>query len=173
MWILARAKLKEGRRYYGAYPGGFPERARVLLGASLNTPVLHVCGGMARFYPYSRGFGPYDKTLDLDPETSPDFLQDARLPYPLSDRGLWRAILMDPPYSEEEAANYKVGSSKYPRPGSLLANAMVALRLGGRVGIIHYLVPKTPEGARFVAVAGVMVGQNNRLRAFTVFEKEA
>ena len=32
-WFLARAKLKGGKKYYGAYLGGFPERARVLLGA--------------------------------------------------------------------------------------------------------------------------------------------
>ena len=32
-WFLARAKLQGGAKYYGAYLGGFPERARALLGA--------------------------------------------------------------------------------------------------------------------------------------------
>ena len=81
-WILARAKLTGGKKYYGAYLGGFPERARALLGCKLTDPVLHVCGGMAKAYPYKRGFGPNDRTLDLDPNCEPDFLQDARLPFP-------------------------------------------------------------------------------------------
>ena len=34
LWFLTRAKLKGGRKYYGAYLGGFPERARVLIGCS-------------------------------------------------------------------------------------------------------------------------------------------
>jgi len=46
IWFLARAKLKGGVEYYGAYLGGFPERARALLGATINEPVLHVCGGI-------------------------------------------------------------------------------------------------------------------------------
>jgi hypothetical protein len=35
-WILERAKLKGGQKYYGAYLGGFPERARALLGVTIN-----------------------------------------------------------------------------------------------------------------------------------------
>src|SRR3990167_4352091 len=109
MWLLARAKLLGGRKYYGAYLGGFPERARVLLGASIDDPVLHVCGGMARYYPYAAGFGLYDRTLDLDPATKPDFLQNALDPLPMSTTydtmvgghitTPWRAMLADPPYS--------------------------------------------------------------------------
>ena len=56
MWFLARAKLKGGEKYYGSYLGGFVERARALLGCKINEPVLHVCGGMAKLYPYKRGF---------------------------------------------------------------------------------------------------------------------
>ena len=51
-WILTRAKLKRGHTFYGAYPGGFPERARALLGVTINDPVLHVCGGKIKYYPY-------------------------------------------------------------------------------------------------------------------------
>ncbi len=76
-WILARSKVK----YYGAFPSGFLHRARHLLGVHINDPVLFVCGGKVRDYPY-RGFGPKDKTLDLDPACVPDFLQDAREPFP-------------------------------------------------------------------------------------------
>jgi len=184
LWILARAKLKGGAKFYGAYLGGFPERARALLGCSIHDPVLHVCGGMARLYPYRRGFGPNDKTLDLDPETKPDFLQDARDRWPfdtfhkdLADgsstggSAYWSGILIDPPYSPEDAAHYKVGADKYPSPSHLLMRAFEVLPNGGRVGIIHYLVPSPPKDAIFVACVGVVCGFSNRIRVYTVFEK--
>lgn len=170
VWFLARAKLKGGRRYYGAYLGGFPERARVLLGVSVWDPVLHVCGGMARHYPYAGGFGHNDRTLDLDPATEPDYLQDARDPFPPG----YKAILIDPPYSEPDADHYVPGRAAYPSPTHLLNNALAALDVGGRVGIIHYIVAKPgphAPNAKFVAAVAVMCGFNNRVRAFSVWEK--
>lgn len=183
LWFLARAKLKGGRKYYGAYLGGFPERARVLLGAAIDDPVLHVCGGMARFYPYSAGFGPYDATVDLDPATEPDFLQDATAPLPVSTTfdtitgnritTPWRAMLADPPYSEADAEHYVPGAAKYPAPNAIVKGMIAALPVGGRCGIIHYLVPQCPDNAKFIACVGVVSGFNNRMRAFSVFEKRS
>lgn len=169
IWFLARAKLRGGKKYYGAYLGGFPERARALLGATINDPVLHICGGHAREYPYSGGFGKNDKTLDLNPDVSPDFLQDAREgQYPEG----FKAMLADPPYSEAEADNYNVGKEKYPNPNIIVKNALEAMKPGCRIGIIHYRIPKAPKEARFVACVGVVCGFNNRIRAYTVFEKK-
>jgi len=173
MWFLARAKLRGGVKYYGAYLGGFPERARALLGVPLDDPVLHVCGGMAKLYPYKRAIGPLDMTLDLDPSTNPDFLQDAREPLPKNPHGCdeWGAILIDPPYSEADAVHYAPGAEKYPSPNLLLKNALAAVLPGGRVGIIHYLLPSPPKGTIFVAAVGVICGFNNRIRIYSVFER--
>jgi len=166
-WLLARAKLKGGAKYYGAYPGGFPERARALLGATINEPVLHVCGGMARLYPYRGGFGPDDKTLDLDPNVAPDFCQDARKPYPAG----FKAILADPPYSGEEAEHYWPGSGAYPSPNLIVKRGLDAVAPGCRVGILHFVLPSPPKEARFVAAVAVLTGYNNRVRVFSVFER--
>jgi hypothetical protein len=184
LWILTRAKLKDGRKYYGAYPGGFPERARRLLGVTLQDSVLHVCGGLAKYYPYKGGYGPNDATLDLAPETDPTYLQDAREPFPCtcynsvrfrthdpSPQCSWPAILMDPPYSEEDAERYSPGSSAYPAPNLLLRNALKAVRPGGRIGLLHYILPQPPQGVIFVAAVGVLTGYNNRIRVFSVFER--
>lgn len=180
VWFLARAKLKGGHKYYGAYLGGFPERARALLGVTIDDPVLHVCGGMARHYPYAGGFGPNDQTFDLDPATNPDFLGDARdaLPGGFMHRSTgecWRpfaAMLIDPPYSEQDAEHYAPGASAYPRPNKLVANALDALAPGRRVGLIHYMLPSMKrDRARFVAAIGVLCGFNNRIRVYSVFEK--
>lgn len=171
VWILARARLKpksDGttRSWYGAYLGGFPERARALLGVRLHEPVLHVCGGMAKHYPYARGFGPNDLTLDLDPETKPDFHQDVRDKWPAVAAG----YLADPPYSPEDALHYRVGMENYPKPSEILARASEVMSRGQRIGIIHYLVPQPPKEFVFVACVGVFCGFNNRMRAYSVFE---
>lgn len=182
-WILARAKLKphaDGtkRKYYGAYLGGFPERARILLGVTLTDSVLHVCGGMAKFYPYPRGFGVNDKTIDLDPKCEPDMIRDVRDPLPFPDLfqldehcNLWKAALADPPYSEPDAEHYAPGSEAYPNPNALLRNCINAVRIGGRVGFLHYLWPGLPKNAIEVAVIAVKCGRNNRARQLTVYER--
>ena len=158
--------------------------------------MLHVCGGLAKLYPYKRGFGPNDKTLDLDPQVNPDFLRDAREPWPFMDgwtdtkraaiadglpgannpaagRGEtpWAGILIDPPYSPEDAEHYAPGADKLPTFSLLLRNAFEVLPLGGRVGLICYHLPKPPPDAIFVACVGVGCGFGNRIRCYTVFEK--
>lgn len=171
-WFLARAKLKGGRKYYGAYPGGFLERARALLGVGEEDAVLHVCGGRVKDYPYRRGFGPHDKTLDLDPALEPDYLQDASLGLPTMGAAfLWPAVLIDPPYTETDADHYVPGRDSLPRPNVLLKNALEVVRPGGRVGLLHYILPQPPKEAVFVAAVSVLVGFNNRVRVFSVFER--
>ena len=59
-----------------------------------------------------------------------------------------------------------------PKPNTQLKNALAAVRLGGRVGMLHYLLPQPPkEGAKFIACVGVTTGYNNRMRVFSVFER--
>lgn len=177
VWILARPKVK----YYGAYPNGFLERARALLGVTPFDPVLHVCGGMARQYPAQpRGFGPNDRTLDLDVTLRPDYLQAATDPLPKhSVHGNpftfeWPALIADPPYTADDAAKYAPGAAAFPSANKILRNMLDVVRVGGRVGMLHYVLPQPPrESVRFVACVGVIVGFNNRMRVFSVFEKEA
>lgn len=177
-WILARPKVP----FYGAYPSGFLSRARELLGVHLSDPVLHVCAGRVRDYPF-RGFGPNDKTLDLDFSLAPDFCQDARDPLPLRRHSwtapdgstnreelLWPAVLIDRPYTKEDAAHYAPGADALPDANALLRNALAVVRPGGRVGMLDYFLPRPPKGARFVACVGVVVGFGNRMRVYSVFE---
>lgn len=181
VWILARAKLKNNHSYYGSFPGGFPERARELLGVSINEPVLHVCSGMIKHYPYDGAFGPYDQTLDLDPTCKPDFLQDARDDFPkftnASTPKRFKAVLIDPPYTPQDAEQYAPGADSYPTPNLLLRNALKSLRPGRKVGILHYIIPSPPSEksvgfkTKFVAVVGVFTGYNNRIRAYSVFKR--
>jgi hypothetical protein len=191
VWILARSKVP----YYGAYPAGFLHRARALLGVGTADPVLHVCGGRVRDYPYS-GFGPNDRTLDLDPALKPDYLRDAQEPFPLlcldADheqgcvRGVgnptgstlllhkyWSAVLIDRPYSRDDATKYAPGPDTLPDANLLIRNAFDVLPIGGRVGMLDYVWPHPGNRGKEVAVVAVGTVRNNRARWFTVFEKLA
>lgn len=177
IWCV-RTQLKGGGKYYGAFPKGFLEKARALMGVGPHDPVLHVCSGRVKDYPYERGFGPNDRTLDLDPILEPDFLRDAREPFPLfpsqPEKRLWPAIMIDPPYSEADAEHYKPGPDRLPSPQLLLKNGLNAVRPGGRVGVLHYFPPRPPagmEGVRFLFNMKVDLGYCNRTRTFSVFEK--
>lgn len=173
LWVLARPKVK----YYGAYPSGFLERARALLGITPYDSLLHVCGGSARLYPAKpRGFGPNDYTLDLDSNLAPDFLQDVSQPLPPNpseDTSKWPALIADPPYTEADADHYAPGRAAFPSANTILRNMLDVVRPGGRVGMLHYILPQPPRtGVRFVACVGVICGYNNRMRCYSVFEKE-
>lgn len=182
-WFLTRCKYKGGVKRYGGYLGGFPERARRLIGCSIHEPMLHLCGGLARLYPYAGGVGPRDMTLDNDASVEPDFLQDAEEPLPRdtipTGTGTpWGGILIDPPYSEKDAKRYPF--STYPNPNKLVANSLDVLPVGRKVGIIHYVVPRCPtaiidgvatERAKFIACVGIICGFGNRIRVFSVFER--
>lgn len=179
VWILGRSKVK----YYGAYPAGFLRRARGLLGVGPEDPVLHVCGGKVRDYPYE-GFGANDKTLDLDPTLEPDFCLDAREGLPFMDSlklvspyeiriPLWPAVLIDRPYTEEDADQYLPGREYLPTANELLRNAVNVVRVGGRIGMLDYTWPQPPANAREYAVVAVGTGRNNRARWFVVMERTA
>ena len=64
------------------------------------------------------------------------------------------------------------GASVLPSPYVIVKNAIAALELGRRVGILHYFAPQAPRGSKFVACATVLCGFNNRARLFSVYEKQ-
>lgn len=169
VWILARSKTK----YYGAYPAGFLHRARALLGVRPKDAVLHVCAGKVREYPF-RGLGPRDRTVDLDPKTDPDFCMDVREGLPLLDDGFfWAGVLIDRPYTEEDAAHYAPGAATLPPLNPLVQDALSVVPVGHRVGVLDYLWPHPGQLGREVATIAVGTGRNSRARWFTVFERIA
>jgi hypothetical protein len=185
VWILARPKVK----YYGAYPNGFLERGRRMLPARRATPVLHVCGGKVKEYPTWSTLCPNDVTCDLDPDVTPDVVWNVRtngIPDPSQFPALragelcrrvgesgWRGMLIDRPYTPPDADHYAPGSAELPEANQLLRDAMDVLVEGGRVGILDYVWPQPPRiGVRSIACIGVIAGFNNRMRCFSVFEKQ-
>jgi hypothetical protein len=179
VWILARPKVK----YYGAYPNGFLERARVFMPVTRTEPVLHVCGGLVKSYPTWSKLCPNDLTVDIDPALNPDIVADVRdgIPSPsmftsthldeFDRQNGWRAVLIDRPYTSEDARHYRY--TAFPSIKKLLADALSVCQVGGRVGVLDYVFPRPPNWmeVKLIAKISVTVGYDNRDRCFSVFER--
>lgn len=84
----------------------------------------------------------------------------------------WHGILIDPPYTPQDADEYAGGRAELPDPKKLIVDAMDVLVPGGRVGILHYQWPRPPQHVRSIAYVDVVCGFGNKARAYSVFEKE-
>lgn len=166
VWILSRPKVK----YYGAYPNGFLERARHLLPVRTSEEVLHVCSGMVTSYPGVRGIKPWDVTLDINPDLNPDIVHDMRMPIPDDLHGAFRGVLIDRPYTLDDARRYGTEDA-LPSASQVLENAWPSVMSGGRIGILDYEWARPPREAVLVASIGVVMGYGNRIRVFAVYEK--
>lgn len=143
---------------FGRMPKGFLTGvAQPILGVARDD-ILHICSGALR----------ERWTVDIRPDVCPKVVADAwRLPF--ADNS-FAAALLDPPYVPAWARQY---GTKYPPTYPILREAVRVVRPGGRVGILHFLVPHSPKGVRLVKCWGVSTGMGYQMRAFTVFEKDA
>lgn len=180
-WLLAPCKHK----YYGGYPAGFLERARlVLVGGNPEAVIWHVCGGEAKKYNgvkggvHLTGFGNNDITIDIDPECMPDILYDVRY---LDEREITEdsiqnqfefysrpdAIIIDRPYTPRDAAMYRCGPEVIPELNKLVKDCLKLVKPNGLVGVLDY---KIPQG-NIWSVKGmypVIAGTNCNIRCFTI-----
>ncbi len=151
----------DGYAVYGRYPHGFLDHVikTHLLGDVRRYDVLHVCSGTLS---EAEAW-----TVDLRAEARPR-VQASGTALPFRD-GCFRAVMLDPPYSDEYAKNlYKTAN---PRPSWLLKEAARVVVPGGRLGLLHVAIPFSPPDCRLVNVYGVSTGVGFRIRAFTVWER--
>lgn len=143
----------------GGYPHRFLERAYQTLGVTDPSRVLHICSGGVKV----------GVTVDVRAEVAPRVIGDARM-LPFRDATFdW--AMADPPYGESYAEQLYGTGESYPRPSHILSEASRVLRPGGRVGILHFIVPKARYGLRQVGCWGVYTGPDFAIRAWTVYEK--
>lgn len=151
MWAL----MRYGGKYTGSYPNGFIKRVKLLLGQG---EYLHVFSGSVRG----------DTTFDGDSAGNPTkvgLIQDG-LPW---SENTFDVTMGDPPYAQT------VGSTrgqKLPTLKLMLQEMTRVTKPGGKVALLHWIVPATPEGCDKWGCIGVMTGANKKLRAFTVFKKQ-
>jgi len=161
LWHSTPAESFEPEPVWGMYPRGFVAWAIRAIQCQPGE-VLHVCsGGLSRDVGGLR--------VDLRAAARPDVMADGRS-LPFRD-GIFGGVLIDPPYSVEYAQD--LYGTEYPRPSHLLREASRVVRPGGRVGILHFLVPAVPKALmRLERVHGVTQGCGYRIRAFTVFRRD-
>lgn len=151
----------DGFAVFGQFPDGFLKDVlrMKLLGTHNRDEILHVCSGT---------LGPRERwTVDMRPEARPTVVARGEfLPFL---GGAFKAILLDPPYTEEYARN--LYRSEFPRPSHLLREAARVVAPGGRIGLLHIAVPITPDGCEFVTSFGVVPGPGFRIRAFTIYQR--
>lgn len=146
---------------FGRFPRGWLRHVLKsrLLGDVKRDEILHVCSGTLAT---SERW-----TVDIRVEARPTVVADGRQ-LPFRD-GAFKAVLLDPPYTEEYARN--LYGLKYPRASHLLREAARVTKPDGRIGILHIFVPFAPPGCSLVDVYGVTTGVGYRMRAFTVWQK--
>ena len=162
LWARADVEvLEDPDPVWGQYPKGF---LRFALRHMFCDPaeVLHVCSGALSREAVGRGI-----RIDLAARARPDIRADGRA-LPFKDES-FAGVLLDPPYTKEYAR--ELYDTDYPRPSHLLREAARVLRPGGRIGILHFIMPYPPPGCRYVTVVGISTGCGYALRAFSIFVK--
>lgn len=151
----------DGFAVFGQFPDGFMKdvlRMR-LLGDVQRDEVLHICSGT---------LGPREKfTVDMRLAARPMVVARGEA-LPFRD-AIFKAVMIDPPYTEEYARN--LYRSEFPRPSHLLREAARVVKPGGRIGLLHIAVPITPAGCEWVEAFGVVPGPGFRIRAFTIYQR--
>jgi len=141
----------------GGYPKRFLKRAFEIMGISDPEEVLHVCSGSMR-----SGI-----CVDIRITQCPTVVADG-LNLPFKDES-FNFIMIDPPYTPEYAAN--LYGTQYPKPGKLLKEAARVLRPGGKVGLLHFMVPMNRYPLKIITIIGITCGLGQQIRAFTILQK--
>jgi hypothetical protein len=163
MWRLSEVVDLQPFDEGGGFPVGFLPFAYRTLACDQPDRVLHVCSGSVR--------GPF--TVDRRPAVRPAVVAATRQ-LPFLD-GSFRWVIADPPYSRTWAKwLYGVTARQYPTPGGIVAEAMRVLQPGGRLGLLHTMMPPYPVRiARLVGAWGITIGPGSTIRCWTVLEKRA
>jgi SAM-dependent methyltransferase len=154
-WTLPRPPLS---KYKGGFPRFFEQNLMQLLGWPERDRVLHPFGGRAE----------YGVRVDLDESLEPDLVADAH-ELPFAD-GSFDVVVLDPPYSDEEAlALY--GKRPKMRPQTYTREAVRVLREGGWLVVYGDREPPRPKRCNHAFRIVVSLRPHHRPRVAMVFQK--
>lgn len=151
-WTLPRPPVSK-------YPGGFPRFFEENLVKLLGYPdrILQPFGGRAT----------YGVRCDLDPTLEPDVVCDAhKLPF---DDESFDLVLLDPPYSDEEAQT--IYGTPPLRPSVYTREAVRVTRPGGWVVVYTDREPARPPRCNHALRLVVVLRPHHRARIAGVFQK--
>jgi len=158
LWVMGN-DYRVVTGYYGGYPATYLKRMKALFQDKAN--VLHLFSGKVDTAVFP------GKTVDLDPATEPDYLDDAQTleQVPLADFDL---VLCDPPYSVEDAEHYQPTMVKRNK-------VFAALRRLAPGAVIVWLDQVSPmyskDYLKVVGHIGMVKSTNHRFRVVTIYER--
>jgi hypothetical protein len=146
--------------YYGQFPATFVKRVTTMFPPK-DFRFLHLCCG--------RAFIDYATNVDIHKLPEVDVQWDVEDPLPFH-RNSFDVVLIDPPYSEQDADRYKV--KRLIRPKKVLENCRNVLTDGGWV---LWLDEKYPSYRRkewkICGLIGIVTGFERRVRVLSMFRK--
>jgi SAM-dependent methyltransferase len=151
-WTLPRPARS---RYKGAFPLYFEDNLVRLLGYP--DRILHPFGGMAET----------GTRVDLRPELEPDVVADAH-ELPFEDES-FDCVILDPPYSDEEAL--ELYQTPKLRPSVYTAEAVRVCREGGWLVMYGDREPARPPRCNHTLRIVVVLRPHHRPRIAGVFQK--
>ena len=152
VWTLPRPAKS---RYKGAFPLYFEQNLVQLLGYPER--ILHPFGGRAQL----------GVRVDLDPTLEPDVVADAHdLPF---DDETFDCVILDPPYSDEEAM--ELYAAPPLRPAEYTREAVRVLREGGWLVIYTDREPARPARCNHALRIVVVLRPHHRPRVCGVFQR--
>jgi hypothetical protein len=157
-WIMGN-DYRVKSSYYGGYPAGYLRRVRALFPEKQQ--VLHLFSGKVDLATL-----PGD-TVDINPDLGPTYVDDAQTleRVPLAKYDL---IMVDPPYSVEDAERYQTPMIKR----NAVMRALQSVRPGTHVVWLDQVLPMYRKDAFAVdAVIGMVKSTNHRFRVVTVFRR--
>jgi SAM-dependent methyltransferase len=152
VWTLPRVRAD---KYKGGFPLFFEENLVQLLGYP--DRILHPFGGRAEI----------GVRCDIRPEVEPDHVCDAHA-LPFAD-GSFDLVVLDPPYSDEEAL--ELYDTPKLRPSIYTAEAVRVLREGGWLVVYTDRETKRPARCNSAMRIVVVLRQPHRPRIANVFQK--
>lgn len=152
VWTLPRVRSD---RYKGGFPLHFESNLQQLLGYPER--ILQPFGGRAKL----------GIRMDLDPTLNPDVIGDAH-ELPFSD-GSFDCVILDPPYSDEEAR--ELYATPKLRPGLYTREAVRVLRDGGWLVVYGDREPARPPRCNHTLRIIVVLRPYHRPRTCMVFQK--
>lgn len=151
-WTLPRPSRS---RYKGSFPLFFEENLVKLLGYPER--ILHPFGGMAEI----------GERCDLNPTVEPDHVADAHaLPF---DDEAYDLVVLDPPYSDEEAR--ELYQTPKLRPATYTREAVRVLRPGGWLVLYGDREPNRPKGCNHTMRIVIVLRPSHRPRIAMIFQK--
>lgn len=151
-WTLPRPPRS---KYKGGFPLFFEQNLVQLLGYP--DRIVHPFGGRAEI----------GLRVDLDPTLEPDVVADAHaLPF---ESDSFDCVILDPPYSDEEAAQI-YGTPKL-RPARYIGESVRILRPGGWLVMYGDREPRRPARCNHALRIVIVLRPSHRPRIAMVFQK--